>query len=122
MKQMMKRFLSGAVCLCMFVGMGLSAGADSSPSSKMNLIGSNGSSSGSVSTEKSIKDRLDECITVYNDYQKVKKERKAKTPDSFTTVYSISGIIKQIDVLADCAVKKDASNSKYVVETIPNFV
>lgn len=115
MKQMMKRFLSGAVCLCMFVGMGLSAGADSSPSSKMNLIGSNGSSSSSVSTEKSIKDRLDECITVYNDYQKVKKERKAKTPDSFTTVYSISGIIKQIDVLADYAVKKDASNSKYVV-------
>lgn len=115
MNQLLKRFLSGAVCLCLFAGMGLSARADSSASGKMNLLGGGTSTSGSISTEKSIKDRLDECITVYNDYQKVKSERKAKTPDSFTTVYSISGKIKQIDVLADCVVKKDSSNSKYAV-------
>lgn len=113
MNQLLKRFLSGAVCLCLFAGMGLSARADSNPS--MNLIGGSVSSSGSISTDRSIKDRLDECITVYNNYQKVKSERTAKTPDSFTTVYSISGKIKQIDVLADCVVKKDSSNSNYVI-------
>ena len=115
MNQIMKRFLSGALCFCILAGIGLSAWADSNSSNTMNLLGGNASSGGSISTDKSIKDRLDECITVYNEYQKVKSERKAKTPDSFTTVYTISGKIKQIDVLADRVVKKDSSNSKYVI-------
>lgn len=115
MKKLAKAIISCVLCLAVLSSMGLSASADSASTQKVNLLGGSDSGGGSIPTGNSLKERLAECITVYNSYQNVKSTRTAKKPDAFTTVYTVDGVIKQIDVFADCIVKEKSSSSNYLV-------
>lgn len=100
--------LKSLLCLCLLVcltaGICAPAYADASGTkgsglSFGNMTGNSTSDNQTIGKSKaSVKERVDQCNSKYNAYQKIKSYRDTAKLDSYAMVRTIEGVIKQIDI------------------------